>query len=325
MKRITYSFILLLTTLLLTHHNGWSQQKYTWTGIISTTWNEPGNWNPNGVPGILDTIVINKGTCDFSGAGTLGFGGIYFSNGNIIATDTILLNSKMLWTNGRWSGGVLKIAPGSTLTLDDRYTKSASNCTLVNGGKIIWNGTGNFELTNGAILINNNLIELNNNSSLARGLGNTPKFTNSASGTIRKLNPNTKTILGNFIEFYNEGRVEVQEGLLEIQSPGVYSGSVEVFNGSVLRVGPGSQTWTSTSSLVTNGALLIPWTNGVTVIDFGGILDVAKKTMAYGGITKISGSQINPGDSLIIHRGTFQIDSNQIQIPVVFWKTASWW
>ena len=316
-KKVFYTALMLTTS--LTYHNGWSQQKYTWTGAVSKVWNEPGNWVPNGVPGASDTIQINTGNCDFTGSGNLTFAALYFSGGYIDASDTILIKDKMEWLNQtiRWTGGAVKIAAGATFTLGGTKPKIMNNSVLINDGTMVWKGTGVFTLDAGASIINNGLMELRNNSELRRGTGLNVSFTNASGGTIRKLNPATKTVFGEVLNFNNDGRIEVQEGSLEIRSHGIFTGSVDVTNGSMLSIGIGTLTWTETSSLITNGSLEILHTVSTSVTDFRGILNIRGNTIVNGGLMKVSGTQVNLGDSLILNRGTLQAETAGITVPVI--------
>jgi len=68
-----------------------SGTKYTWTGSTSTDWRTPSNWNPSGVPGPSDTVVIVSSA----------------SNEPIITqSDTV---AKLIMTSGTLDLGALKL------------------------------------------------------------------------------------------------------------------------------------------------------------------------------------------------------------------------
>ncbi|HXB09581.1 MAG TPA: hypothetical protein VNW04_20785, partial [Puia sp.] len=84
-----------------------SQTAYTWKGVVSTDWNTPANWAPNGVPGAADnvTIVTGSNSCVLTGATSI---------------NNLIINSGVLDL-----GGVLLTVGGTNA--------SFSNCTVQNG------------------------------------------------------------------------------------------------------------------------------------------------------------------------------------------------
>lgn len=80
---------------------------YTWTGATSTDWGTTTNWSPNGVPGALDDIVVDK-------AG----GAIIDLNGNQSVLNITMGNASGsdAMTIQRGSGGNLTIASGGAVS-----------------------------------------------------------------------------------------------------------------------------------------------------------------------------------------------------------------
>jgi hypothetical protein len=96
-KSIFYTLFILLTITTVTI----SQTKYTWTGG-SGSWQTASNWNPNGVPGVADTAVINSGTVTTDLAVTIA--GLYQNAGAIDGTGNITVTSKFIWGAGTHGG-----------------------------------------------------------------------------------------------------------------------------------------------------------------------------------------------------------------------------
>ncbi|MHA4811081.1 T9SS type A sorting domain-containing protein [Flavitalea flava] len=93
-----------------------SQTSYTWNGTLSTAWNTPGNWTPNGIPGAADNVTIvtggnncllnaNAGITNFKlTTGTLDLGGFILTVGGTTAT----------FTTGTVQNGTLTVSGAST-------------------------------------------------------------------------------------------------------------------------------------------------------------------------------------------------------------------
>ena len=93
---------------------------FTWTGTNSSDWSDMGNWNPSGVPGSGDMVIINAA-------------------GGLVSTDNGSFTVAGLEIN---SGGILKVTFNSTLTL-------AGTC-VINAGGIL-------DASQGTLMLNSNL------------------------------------------------------------------------------------------------------------------------------------------------------------------------
>jgi len=94
----TLYFSLLLIVVCIRTAN--AQTSYTWNGSVSTNWNTPGNWTPNGIPGAVDNVTIvtagnsclmpaSVGISNFKlTSGTLDMGGFTLTIGGSTATFT---------------------------------------------------------------------------------------------------------------------------------------------------------------------------------------------------------------------------------------------
>ena len=69
---------------------------YTWTGAVSSDWFTAGNWMPNGVPGVLDTVTLaNNGTINL-GAGGVSINSLTNVSGTIQGTGTLTVTNSTL-------------------------------------------------------------------------------------------------------------------------------------------------------------------------------------------------------------------------------------
>lgn len=158
---------------------------YTWTaGGSSNGFNDPGNWNPNGTPGSIDTIQFGVG----SNAPLLPAGGATVSNivtqpnaypvfMNALSADTPLntgtlnlnSNSSLTLINTRLSvdsdvsiqGVSLTVNGGATLNAGTVATPGTHSVTLNNGSAATIDNGGAMQASS---LVANGIVNLNNGS-----------------------------------------------------------------------------------------------------------------------------------------------------------------
>src|SRR6202035_4486304 len=104
-----------------------SQIAYTWKGIISTAWNVPGNWTPNGSPGAADNVTIVAGS------------------------NTCLLNASTGITNITITSGILDLG-GFTLTAGG--TTAQFTAGIVQNGLMTVSGATTTTFGNGPLTMN---------------------------------------------------------------------------------------------------------------------------------------------------------------------------
>ncbi|MGA2659219.1 MAG: hypothetical protein ABSH34_17085, partial [Verrucomicrobiota bacterium] len=123
----TRSFALVASLVLALGSNTVRSAGPTWTGSVSTDWNNPNNWNPVGIPETNDTINFTSGTISLS--------------------SPVTINGQFNWSGGTLSGSALTIAANGLLNLGgtaDRFLLGV----LTNAGTVNWTGTGNLTVYN---------------------------------------------------------------------------------------------------------------------------------------------------------------------------------
>ncbi|HRG59556.1 MAG TPA: hypothetical protein PK323_11410, partial [Bacteroidia bacterium] len=165
-----------------------SPVSYTWNGSTSNDWNTAANWTPNGVPGIIDNVVINSaainpcvangaffGANNFNLSGTGNFqltaGSELTINGNLsyvnTASATFNCSSTLNITsptsqnipalnygNLNLTGGDRVLAPTGNIGICGSYTTGAGAITIT-GSTLNYNGTSSQTITSANY---NNLI-----------------------------------------------------------------------------------------------------------------------------------------------------------------------
>jgi hypothetical protein len=131
----------------------------TWTGAVNSDWNNPGNWNPNIIPGGSDNISIpvrpNQPTFLSPGNGLVR--SVVMSSG---ATLTIPTGYKVT-VNGSWTGTSCNVnGPGNV-----EFTSP----TAQNSGNTVFGGV--VSVITGAVLNTDNTLTLASGASLMHGVG----------------------------------------------------------------------------------------------------------------------------------------------------------
>jgi hypothetical protein len=105
----------------------------TWTGTVSSDWNDAENWSPAGIPGVSSDVVIAAGTPVASASiatvnSITDFGGLRFRSAGTNTVTTFLDNSGQLRVDRKGGAGGTILSIGGTLT--NRGSLRVGNATL---------------------------------------------------------------------------------------------------------------------------------------------------------------------------------------------------
>jgi Bacterial Ig domain/Protein of unknown function (DUF642) len=206
---------------------------YVWTGAISADWFIAGNWTPNGVPGVLDNVLVtNASTAIFNPALNKNavVNNLTLSGGGIGGPGTLTATNLFAWTAGAISNTVF-IPTNATLLLQSAGNLSLSGATIINMGQVEWL-SGNIS-ANGATVITNFgtwLAQSNNSCNLG---GTTPAGIFVNNGILRRANSTGSTI---FYEgtFTNNGLVDCQSGSFYFEDLAAITGAYNAVTGAII-------------------------------------------------------------------------------------------
>jgi hypothetical protein len=279
------------------------QTSYSWANGVTGTWQTPGNWNPNGIPGsnandtatitsagtysvtMTSAVALASVTINASGA-TLDTSAQTFtvntalnlSAGTLItsgATTAAATWTTSAGTNWNWTAGTLSGAGtysnGGTLTMSVATSAPNLSSALVNTGTFLWNGSAAIFPQTGASINNSGLFNIRADGTVVQNTFLTAAFTNT--GTIRKsLGSGTSTIQAALTS--TTGTIDVQTGTLSFAGGGTVSGSISAASGATVNLGG----LTLTGTLTGSGA---------------GTVNINTTTIASGGATlNYTGSQL---------------------------------
>lgn len=230
----------------------------TWTGAVNTDWNNPGNWNPNLVPGGSDNITIpvvtNQPTFLTPGNGLVR--SVVMGSGAILTIPT----GYKVTVNGNWSG-TNSIVQGSG------NVEFTSPVGQVNGNTVF---TSTVSVLTGAVLNTNNSLIMGNGGALMHGVG-TPGAGGSITGNIiSRRTANSDQVS------YNYWSSPVNNSTIDVLGPNRYMYNPNAATGTDvegLRAG-----WVNPSSSMTNGRGYI--CTGINTASFTGIAN--NGTINYG-------------------------------------------
>lgn len=105
------------------------QTSYTWNGSVSTAWNTPGNWTPNGVPGPADnvTVVTGSNTCILNTSSTINNLTLTSGTLDLGASTLTVAGTTATFTSGTVQDGTLTITAATTTAFNGTVTM---NCPV---------------------------------------------------------------------------------------------------------------------------------------------------------------------------------------------------
>ncbi len=267
-----------------------------WISDADGFWDTPSNWSTGSVPQAGDTVIIDRPASNITvthRSGTTFLYNLYsaenlvlsggslsisataqisnaftFSGGALSGSGDVLLSGPSTWTGGTMSGpGATNITVSGTLVISGTVAKTLNSRILNNAGSVIWRGTGNLDMNNGAVINNlaGGLFDAQNDAVLYWGVGVAPTFNNA--GLFRKsAGAGTTTVLGGVT--FSGGNVEVLTGTLSLAGSGttVTGGVFTVASGAVLDLGSRTYVGNFTGS----GAGAVRVSSGTLQVGAGG-------------------------------------------------------
>ena len=225
-----------------------------WTGVVSTDWNNRTNWNPQQVPTVTDTAVINSGNVVFPTNGV--FYALTFNGGYLYGPVVVGSNSLMYWTGGR-------LAQGSSLTLLSNAVAYLTGSTekdlagpMTNFGQVVLSGTSFYVMNDNSTyqgsVTNLGTWLLQGDVTLGAYWGN-GTGTIGNSGIFRKSTGNGVGVVGPFVYNGPTGTVDVKSGTLRFDGGLRMDGLLTTAPGTVMAFNAGTFTYVPGNRLTGSG------------------------------------------------------------------------
>jgi hypothetical protein len=273
------------------------------------------------VLGVGTALAVSSGTANFSSGEAIGPTTLALSGGTLTGSDAITVSGLTTWTAGTQSGAGTTTFQGDA-ALSGTAGKGLNGRGLNTAGTTTWSG-GPINTGTGAVITNSGTWDLTFDGLMSNGFGGgLSTFSNLAGATFRKSGgAGTATLQQG--PFDNAGTVEVQSGTLSLNGGGTHTGPFTIAAGAALRLGAGSHSVTSSSTVTGAGTLRVA----------GGTVDVFENvfvaTEVTGGTLQSSGrfsvvaspmSAVALGASLLSRTtaGTLAIDGNVLEITESF-------
>ena len=293
-----------------------------WDGGAGTTsWDDPANWAPDGVPTATDVACIGSGfTVDHSAGNTdavsrlQSSGTLILSSGTLSLADATNASSATIFTQSGgtlggvgaltvsgsfvWTGGeqtdagttVLAAGASGTINAPGSAVSLHGGRTLQNSGTLGWSA-GTIYAYEGATVENAGTLNASGDDTLLfLGFGAAPLLHNT--GTLRKsAGGGTSTIA---VAIDNDGSVQANTGTLALGSADAavaQTGSFGVAAGATLEFAGGSHTLAAGSSV--SGAGTVKTSGGL--VGFGGSYNVNGTTAVAGGTANVAGAAATTG------------------------------
>ena len=285
---------------------------FTWNGTVSSSWQEPANWSPAGIPGPGDNVTVPSGKRTIELSDNREVASFTFNGGELSGSGTLTATSTFTWNAGTLSGtGRLFIPTGATLIITGASNKGLVGWTVQVAGLARWEGTGNIGGGQGARFQIDPAGEwqIQTDADIYHSyVGNTPVIINQ--GTVRKTAGTAVSDFG--VPFENQGSVQIASGTLRLQRTATHSGSFDVLSGCCLEFAGGTQELGTTSSITGTGQLLV---SGGTV-NVNGQFNITGKTTLSSGTLNLNTDATSAGEfeltdgtltgtGTLTHAGTF--------------------
>jgi hypothetical protein len=281
-------------------------QSFTWDagGGADTSWFNPLNWSPDGVPGPLDVAILNGAFTVAIDTSSATVGDFMQSAGVVTGGKNLTALSSYQWFGGAQSGtGVTFSSAEGNALIGGSAAKVLDGRTFVVQGNGIISGTGPITLGNGGQMQVFGVVELQGGAALQTSTGGgTVEVI--GEGTLRKTGAAVATIPAG-LTFKNHGIVEVLGGGLTILGSGDA-------NDATFTAFPGT-------TITFNSAAGYGLSNDV-FFNGGGILSLAGGTFAGANSTVI----VAPGTTFRIAGGTFAASGDHLTVNGIFdWQGGS--
>ncbi|MCP4088210.1 MAG: hypothetical protein GY746_00225, partial [Gammaproteobacteria bacterium] len=172
--------------------------------------------------------------------------------------------------NGGTYTGQLNLPATSTVDIDASSGNVVFDAfTLDTAGASSFSSSFNDLVMNNASTWTNNGLLLISNTSGSAGITNTVGSGSFVNGPAGFLQVNPAINIDFFVPVDNQGQIEVQTGIMEINNPSTSSGSIDVLAGATFLIGSGTS-----SSLTLSGTPLIGG-SGTFSVDGNTVFDVA--------------------------------------------------
>ncbi|MCA9285825.1 MAG: hypothetical protein KDA22_11450 [Phycisphaerales bacterium] len=304
----------------------------TWDGGAATAnWGDDANWNPDGVPGPADDVVIDvPGRLAVTYAGiTSEIASLALANELSIASGsltvagassvsgTLNLNNGTLVLDGEltadgtcnWSAGTLAGAGGLTVSsLGSVSFLSGSRILqtiLRNEGSAVWSA-GSFNFSNGTFENIGTLLASSSVTLSAFGgapAGSVNLFDNQGTFVKEGTGVCQFTTSSSALPFVTTGSIDVQEGVLRLSSGGAIDGSVTTAPGSSFEM-TGTFDYGPLADLQIGGDLVFSSVSGAYDPDLAvdGELRLSGGSMTFGGAVSAG--------TLVVQTGTHTFDGS---------------
>ena len=266
-----------------------AQTSYTWTGAVSTAWNNPANWAPSGTPGAADNVTV------VTGGNTCKLGSSQSINNLTLTSGTLDLNGSLLTVNGTTVQLTAGTVQNGTLMVTGATTTNFGN------GPVTMNCLVN--ITSAAFTARNTTFQLATTITKTGATNDASAGGNTFNGTLNATNNGSGWLMfGNgtgdqfnaAATFNNTGSANIYVGYNG--TPSVFN-AVATFNNSPSNNSGIYVSWNTTGTVFSNN-IIVNSTAG-SGVQFCGGNATASATLGIGYSITIGGTGFSAGTLLL--------------------------
>ena len=273
-----------------------------WTNAGSGSWHDAANWQPNQVPGFLDSATIAKSVTVTIGSPAI-VSNLSFALATLEGTDVLAVGGTLLWTNSIL-GGKLVVLPTGKMIFTNSATKTF-NGVLTNRGEVQWSQSTLYG--NAAIIHNEGQWQMDGNLTFSVFSGSNAFYN---TGTFRKTGGTGTGNIG--WHFNTTGFMDVTNGALNVADwigLNVLQGTLNwegIFNGVMLVQTNGRLSFATATTRTFSGGVL---TNRGEVLWNGGSIHGNSSVVCNEGLWLMTDDVlllVNSGTNKFINTGTMR-------------------
>lgn len=303
-RTLVYKFVLFLCAIFIANLSTRAAD-ITSTLIGSGTWTNNGIWDStlfpnNGNGGFTYDAIINAGSVDIPALTEIVIESLSFGFGQISGGGGLQLNASSSWTgNGEFVGpaagmGQLTLSGSGPLTVSNACCFKLFRGSVTNAGTLVWQeGAPIASNTTGSTFTNVGLIDHQGDGTSFGVLSSPGTLINAPDGILRRsVGLGIATIT---MPLTNNGTIDVDTGILEINGGGSSSGTIDVAMGAEVTFNS-NNSFTFQNGASSTGAGLVRVSGGT--VDLNGTtsftnLRVSGGTLNVNGNTQVANLQID--------------------------------
>ncbi|ANM29234.1 hypothetical protein ABI59_05995 [Acidobacteria bacterium Mor1] len=259
-------------------------------------------------------VTLDNGTINTDAAATFDPAALLMNFGTLNAGNDVTITGSTIWNGGVFTGGNA-LNPDGGLTLAGGSGKDIlGGSTLNTSGTVDYSGSG-VRLGGGSVINNSGTWEVTGAGDFT-DLGGNGTFNNPAGSLLRKSGSSGTTTFSGIV-LQNDGTVQIQTGILQLNRAATVSGDYEIDAGATLT--STTQTFDYNAGASISGAGFYRQSGGTANFNNGASLTTGQVTLDSGTINTDAAATFDPA-ALLMNFGTLNAGNDVTISASTIWN-----